>query len=232
MKYLSGIFLLFGVFFFGCATYSLNSKDIVNLKEDVSQLQIEGRDLKQKHADLYAKVASYSTLIDALNASVLDLQNRISFLNQIINDLEANLDQINSQKHQNILTPSSLYQRAYADYLIGKFELAYSNFKSFIEKYPNAELAPQAQFYMGECLYSRDMYAKAIVEYQKVEQNYKKSNFVVTSRLKIALCYKKTDDNASAFKIFNSIIRDFPKSQEAVTCQENLKKFYNNVQKK
>ncbi|MDR1522424.1 MAG: tetratricopeptide repeat protein [Endomicrobium sp.] len=229
MKYLVGIFLLFGLFFYSCATYSLKSKDIISLKEDVSQLQIEDRELKQNHADLYAKVDSYSNLIDTLNASVLELQNKISFLSQIINDLETNLDQT---KSGNTLIPSSLYQRAYADYLTGKFELAYSNFKSFIEKYPSAELAAQAQFYMGECLYSRNMYVEAIDEYKKVEQNYKKSNFVVTSRLKIALCYEKISERTSAVKIFTSIIRDFPKSQEAVTSKEKLKKFDHNAQEK
>ena len=232
MKYLSRIFLLFGVFFYGCATYSLKSKDILSLKEDVSQLQIEDRELRQNHIDLYAKVDSYSTLIDALNASVLDLQNKISFLNQIINDLEANLDQTNSEKYENILISSQWYQKAYGDYLTGKFELAYSNFKSFIEKYPNAELASQAQFYMGESLYSRNMYVEAIVEYKKVEQNYKKSDFAAASRFKIALCYEKTANRAAALKIFTSIIRDFPKSQEAITSKEKLKKLYNNAKKK
>jgi tol-pal system protein YbgF len=232
MRYLLNIFLLFVVFFFGCASFPLKSKDIVVLKEDVSELQIEYRELKQNHADLYAKVDSYASMTDILNANILDLQNKISFLSQTIDDLEASVTKTKSEKYDGVLLPSSLYQRAYGDYLTGKFELAYSNFKSFVEKYNNAELAPQAQFYMGECLYSRNMYTEAIVDYKKVEQNYKESIFIPASRLKMALCYEKTANHALALKIFKSIIRDFPKTQEAITSQDKLKSFNNNVQKK
>jgi tol-pal system protein YbgF len=210
----------------------LKSKDITNLKEDVSQMQIEYRELKQNHADLYAKVDYYSSIIDTLNANILDLQNKISFLSQTIDDLEYKLGKTKSKNNDTVLLPSSLYQRAYSDYLTGKFELAYSNFKSFIEKYPNSELAAQAQFYMGECFYSKNMYIEAIPEYKKVQQDYEKSNCVPSARLKMALCYEKTNNYASAFKVFKSIIADFPKSQEAITSEEKLKKHNNNVRKK
>jgi tol-pal system protein YbgF len=225
MKYLTNIVLLFGILFCGCMTTSLKSKDITSLKEDVSQLQIEYRELKQNHADLYAKVDYYSSTIDTLNANILDLQNKISFLSQTINDLEY-------KKNDVVLLPSSLYQKAYGDYLTGRFEFAYSNFKSFIEQYPNSELAAQAQFYIGECFYSRSLYLEAIPEYKKVEQNYKRSNFVPSARLKMAVCYEKTDNYTSAFKLFKSIVRDFPKSQEAITSEEKLKKHRDNAQKK
>jgi tol-pal system protein YbgF len=232
MKDLASTVLLSGILFCGCVTVPLKSKDITNLKEDVSQLQIEYRELKQNHADLYNKVDCYSSIIDTLNANVLDLQNKISFLNQTINDLEYKLDKTKVKNNDVVLLPSTLYQRAYGDYLTGKFELAYSNFKSFIEKYPNSELAAQVQFYMGECFYSKNMYLEAIQEYKKVEQDYKQSNFVPSARLKMALCYEKTNKYASAFKVFKSITVDFPKSQEAIISEEKLKKHNNNVQKK
>ncbi|GHT25062.1 hypothetical protein AGMMS49953_09020 [Endomicrobiia bacterium] len=65
---------------------------------------------------------------------------------------------------------------------MAKFDLAYSGFQSFADKYPNAELVPQAQFYMGECFYSMSMWDKALEEYKKVEQRYKKRSDLVVCK--------------------------------------------------
>ncbi|WP_096525517.1 tetratricopeptide repeat protein [Candidatus Endomicrobiellum trichonymphae] len=115
---------------------------------------------------------------------------------------------------------------------MAKFDLAYSGFQSFADKYPNAELVPQAQFYMGECFYSMSMWDKALEEYKKVEQRYKKrSDLVSSARLKIALCCQKLDKNEEAIRMFSSIIKDFPQSPESLTAKESIE-IYNNAQKR
>ncbi len=170
-------------------------------------------------------------MLDVLGASLQDLQNKISVLSQAIHDLRAVTDKKPKSDAQSVL-PSSVYQNAYGDYSMGKFDLAYSGFQSFTDKYSNAELAPQAQFYMGECFYSMNMWDKALEEYKKVEQHYRKrSDLVPSARLKIALCCQKLDKNEEAISIFSSIMKDFPQSPESLTAKENIE-IYNNAQKR
>jgi tol-pal system protein YbgF len=217
------------VFATGCVT--LNSNAIADLKGELSQLQIQDKELRENQADLYTKVDSTYAMLDVLSASLQDLQNKISVLSQTIHDLKVVTDKKSKSGDQSVL-PSSIYQNAYGDYSMGKFDLAYSGFQSFADKYPNAELAPQAQFYMGECFYSMGMWDKALEEYKKVEQHYKKrSDLVSSARLKIALCCQKLDKNEEAIRMFSSIIKDFPQSPESLAAKENIE-IYNNAQKR
>jgi tol-pal system protein YbgF len=222
------IFLLFCfiiIIFSGCIP--LNSRDVTDLKGEVAQLQIECKELKQNRTDLYTKVESAVNSLESLNALVHELQSKISLLNQTIKDFKPDLD----NKVNSIVLPSSVYQSAYSDYVSGKYELAYSGFQSFIEKYPNAELAPQAQFYLGECFYSRKMWSNAIKEYEKVEGVYSKSNLVASAQLKIALCYENLGMKQEALKVFSLIVDNFPKSPEFLTAKEKIK-IYTNAENK
>lgn len=213
------VYFVFAALTVGCVP--LNSNVITDLRSEMSQLQIQYRELWQDHADLYAKVDSTCVMLDALNASIQDLQSKNSILKQTIHDFKI----VSSEKLKNSrsVMPSSLYQNAYSDYSMGKFDLAYSGFQSFVDKYPHAELASQSQFYMGECFYSTSMWEKAFEEYRKVEQHYSKSNLVPSARLKSALCCEMLGKNDEAADVFSSILKDFPQSPESLTAKEKIK---------
>jgi tol-pal system protein YbgF len=203
----------------GCVPASVNSREVTSLKDEVSQLQIQYRELQQNHADLYVKVDSSLMSLGALNASMQDLQDKISILNQTVHDLNKKIE----NDYTESVLPSSIYQGAYGDYSMGKYDLAYSGFQSFVDKYPNVELAPQAQFYMGECFYSRSMFDKALEEYEKVEARYKKSDLVSSARLKIAMCYEMLGKSGKLSNVLLSILKDFPQSPEALTAKEKIR---------
>ncbi len=221
------VYFIFMMTFAAAGCVTLNSNAIMDLKDELLQLQIQEKKIRENQADLYIKVAMF----DVLSASLQDLQNKISVLSQEIHDWEIVADKESKSDDQFVLL-SSIYQSAYGDYLTGKFDLAYSGFQSFIDKYPNAELAPQAQFYIGECFYSMSEWGKALEEYKKVEQHYKKRPDLVSSaRLKIALCCQKLDKNEKAIRIFSSIIKDFSQSPESLMAKENIE-IYNNAQER
>jgi tol-pal system protein YbgF len=203
----------------------LNLRDVTNLKGEVAQLQIECKELKQNRVDLDAKIDSTINSLEFFNILINELQNKIFLLNQTIKDFKPDLD----NKANDIALPSSsfIYQNAYNDYVSGKYELAYSGFQSVIEKYPSAELAPHAQFYLGECFYSRRMWSNAIKEYEKVERLYSKSNLVASAQLKIALCYENLGMKQEALKLFSLIVSNFPKSPEFLTAKEKIKTYTN-----
>ncbi|GHT36916.1 hypothetical protein AGMMS49593_02860 [Endomicrobiia bacterium] len=195
---------------------------VTSLKGEVSQLQIQYRELQQNHADLYAKVDSSLTNLGALNASVQDLQDRVSVLNQVPNLNEMKAKDVKDGCTKSVL-PSSVYQSAYGDYSMGKYDIACSGFQSFVDKYPNTELAPQAQFYMGECYYSSGMFDKALEEYNKVEEHYKRSGLVSSARFKMAMCYEMLGESDESSSVLSSILKDFPQSPEASRAKEKIR---------
>jgi tol-pal system protein YbgF len=217
------------IFKAGCVSLSASSHNVNALKDEIAQLQIEYRELKQNHADLYAKVDSSLVTIDMFSASIRDLQNKISVLNQTVHDLEVNTSKKSGNDYGSFMSPLSFYRGAYSDYSMGKFELACSGFQSFVDKYSDAELAPQAQFYIGECFYSRSMWLQALEEYKKVEEHYRGSDLVSSARLKMGLCYELLGKKNEASNVFSSIVNDFPQNQESLTAKEKLR-IYENVE--
>jgi tol-pal system protein YbgF len=230
--YIKVVFFLFCSAIIACSgCIPLNSRDITDLKGEVAQLQIECKELKQNRDDLCTKVESAVNSLETLNILVQELQNKIFLLTQTEKDLKPDSDKKANGNNTVAVLPSSVYQSAYSDYSIGKYELAYSGFQSFLEKYPKAELAPQAQFYLGECFYSRKMWSNAVKEYEKVEELYSKSNLVVSAKFKIALCYENLGMKQKTLKLFSSIVKNFPKSPESLTAREKIK-IYTNVENK
>ncbi|MDR3330978.1 MAG: tetratricopeptide repeat protein [Endomicrobium sp.] len=220
------------IFNFGCMSLSSNSRMIDELKYDIAQIQIQNKEIQQECIGLHAKVDSVLVITDIFNVAVQDLQNSVSILNQTLSSFGVATN-IGKDNFSDCVLLSSLYRTAYADYSAGKFELAYSELGSFVNKYPNSEYASQAQFYMGECFYCRCMWEQAVDEYVKIEQQYKESNLIPSARLKIALCYEMLEKYDDAENIFLSIISHFPNSHEVSVAKEKIRLYKRkNVQAK
>ena len=56
-----------------------------------------------------------------------------------------------------------------------------------MEKYPKSNSADNAQFWIGEIYYREKWYEKAILEYQKVIENYPQGNKISAALLKQGL---------------------------------------------
>lgn len=208
----------------GCATTQQQS-DLKDIKADVAQLQVKIESLANKQTDLFSKYESAMVANDTQSATVQELYKKISQLSQKIQDLET----VTSEKNagHKVVAPSTLYQNAYNDFLMGKYDIALSGFKSFMKKYPNQDLSAQAQYYIGECLYSKEDFAYAYEEYKKVEEKYPLCEFVASSRLKMALCLEKLNKEKESMLILQSILLNYPNSPEAFTAQEKIKVYTN-----
>lgn len=215
-------------FLSGCA--ALNQQADADLRSEVAQLQVANKNLQEKQVDLYSKYDTSLATIDTMNASIQALNKTVSSLKQRIQDLE--FIQKNNQSSEMKLSdsqasPSEVYNNAYNDFLVGRYELAEMGFKSFLKKYPEHELAVHAQYYIGECLYSRNSWADAYEEYKKVESSYQTSEFASSARLKMALCLELLGKKNETIIVLKSILQDFPKSAEAFTAKEKLKVYAN-----
>jgi tol-pal system protein YbgF len=105
----------------------------------------------------------------------------------------------------------------------GDADTAKKKFKELIERYPKSERADNAQFWIGEIYYREKWYEKAILEYQKVIENYPKGNKVPASLLKQGLAFKNLGDKANARLILEELIRKYPKTSEAKIARDKLK---------
>ena len=98
----------------------------------------------------------------------------------------------------NSVSSQTLYQNALRDFNGGKNDLARQEFGDYIKNFPSDDLSSNAQFYLGEITYTQGDYQGAIVEYDKVINNYPKSYKLAGAMLKKAQAYQELGQNATA----------------------------------
>jgi len=116
-----------------------------------------------------------------------------------------------------------IYRQAKQAFDQGDSDAARSKFEELIKRYPKSEQADNAQFWIGEIYYREKWYEKAILEYQKVIENYPKGNKVPASLLKQGFAFLNLGDKTNSRIILQELIRKYPKTNEAKIAQDKLK---------
>ena len=117
-----------------------------------------------------------------------------------------------------------LYDTSLALYREGKFEQAMEGYKNFLRKYPQSDLADNAQFWIGECHMAMKQYEQAILAYQVVIKKHPKGNKVPNAMLRQAIAFWEIKDKTSFRLLLKKIISKYPKSSEAEIARQKLKR--------
>jgi tol-pal system protein YbgF len=121
------------------------------------------------------------------------------------------------------LSPDKLYQMAYGDYNKGSFDLAIEGFSSYLSSFPNGTLAPNAQYWLGECYFSQRKFDQAIEEFDKVVKTYPKGARVPSALLKKAYSYLELKDRSQAQQNLELVVKRYPQSREATLAKDKLR---------
>ncbi len=121
------------------------------------------------------------------------------------------------------VSETSLYNEAKASLDSGKNEQSRNQFQTFINRYPTSENADNARFWIADSYYREKWYEKAILEYQKVIEEYPKGNKVPSALLKQAYSFANLGEKSNARLILNELIKKYPQTQEAESAKEKLK---------
>ncbi|MBN1276372.1 MAG: tol-pal system protein YbgF [Deltaproteobacteria bacterium] len=184
---------------------------------------------------------------DAVKAGVADLAKRISDLENSLRQVDGylGLESVDSKRRllsetpgekpppENEERPSSqqkavspdagLYDITLRMYREGQYEKAIDGFSDFLKKYPNSDLADNAQFWIGECYMALKQFEQAILAYQEVIKKYPKGNKVPNALLRQALAFGEINDKISSQLLLKKVIKDFPNSSEAKIAEAKLK---------
>lgn len=158
--------------------------------------------------------------IDRLTQKILILENDVRMLQK---------GNTTSQKPVMPLKPSrdpeKLYQYARNLLLEQDFAKALTLFQTFIDKYPQDELADNAMYWMGECYYSMGSFEKAIDTFQELVTRYPKGIKVPDALLKTGYAYLSLKDNNRAHHFLKLVITRYPFSEAADKAQNKLDTF-------
>lgn len=116
-----------------------------------------------------------------------------------------------------------LYRQAKQAFDQGDSETARNLFQELLKRYPKSERSDNAQFWIGEIYYREKWYEKAILEYQKVIENFPKGNKVPASLLKQGFAFLNLGDKTNSRIILQELIRKYPQTNEAKIARDKLK---------
>nr|WP_319493645.1 tol-pal system protein YbgF [uncultured Desulfobacter sp.] len=120
-------------------------------------------------------------------------------------------------------TEEGLYGNAKKLFDQGDLETSRIQFENFINKYPDSKNADNARFWIADSYYAEKWYEKAILEYQKVLDDYPNSNKNAAARLKQGYAFAALGEKANAKMMLEELIKRYPTSQEAKYAKEKLK---------
>ncbi len=165
-------------------------------------------------------------LLNKLSTSLNRIEVRLQYIEQYLNLEPAgsrSAPDKKSQKAEKTLTDQERYVAAKQAFDQRDFEAARSSFEAIIKDYPKSEHADNAQFWIGEIYYREKWYEKAILEYQKVIENYPKGNKVPASLLKQGFAFISLGDKANARLILKELGKKYPESNEGKIALQKLK---------
>lgn len=120
------------------------------------------------------------------------------------------------------LSPTRMYEQAFADYAAGQWSLAISGFEQFLKTFPKSELVDEAQVHIGETHYAAGKYQDAIAAYNQVIQNYPKSNSAPQAYYKRGAAQERLKDVDAARASWEFVIKTWPESEAARLAKQNL----------
>lgn len=225
--------------------------DVIHLSQQITQLQssvdeknIAIRTLIEKIADqvngltvnmqkmneTVQNVNSHTdTSIGELRALVNGMGEHINSLSEGVAAVRAQLNGVSQQvttmktTSEPLTTPEDMLRSANIDLLTGNYDLAVSEFRDYLQKFPNDTRAPEAQLNLGEAFYNQKKYDQAVVEYDLLLQKYANSDKTRTALYKKGLALIELNQPQQARTILQKVVTDYPNTVEATNSQQKLR---------
>jgi tol-pal system protein YbgF len=119
--------------------------------------------------------------------------------------------------------PATLYKLAFDQMSRGSHSTARSGFQTLLDQYPTSDLAPDAQYYIGETLQAEGNTSGADSVFSLVVSKYPSAPRAATALYKHGLFLQKAKRDSDARKAFQTVIDKYPRSDEASLAREQLR---------
>jgi tol-pal system protein YbgF len=118
--------------------------------------------------------------------------------------------------------PRELYSQAYADYARGNYDLAIQGFEEYTRNYPGTDFTDNAQYWIGECLYGKKMYAEAIEAWNTLFKDHPSSDKVPDARVKKGMALERLGRKSQALVEYRYVVDRYPNSPAARLARQRL----------
>jgi tol-pal system protein YbgF len=188
-------------------------------------------------------VAGIGTKVDQMSDEFRSVRESIADLNARMGKLDAKLAEI-SNAIRTIQAPASpppgvpaagsapsgqappataTYENAMRDLSGGKRDLALQEFQDYLKWYKQTDLAPNAQYYIGEIYLRQNDADSAIKAFDAVLEQYSENNKTADAHYMKATALLQSGQRTAAQKEYCEVIRRYPSSDLATKAKSALK---------
>ncbi len=206
--------------------------ELYEIKTDLRRLsgtieEIE-YNLKKNMTDLTAHIAEMNTLMLENTASMEGYDNRISRMEtymgmEVSGQTEKRVERkYPTEKELEALNEQELYRVSKQMFDDREFDAALDGFAIFLKRFPKSNLADNARFWTGEVYFAEQWYERAIVEYQRVIDDYPNGNKVPAAYLKQGFAFAMLGEKDNAIFRLRELIRIFPNHDKARIAERRI----------
>ena len=190
-----------------------------------------------------AKIDQMSTDFGALRESISDLTERMNKMQTQIVDLTNTVKVLSappappptvgeSANAPGAAAPGTpppgmsakgLYDSAMKDRGAGNFDLALQGFEEYLRYYGNTDLAPNAQFYIGQIHYDRNQFEPAVKAFDAVLEKFPSNNKTADATYMKGMALLKSGRRNDAGREFLNVITNFPNAEVAAKARTQRK---------
>ncbi len=208
-----------------------SKEDIELLREEVARQREAvlktGADQGLRMDTLTALIEELETQLDDSGYQLAKLAEKLAATNQELkaarNSTQAFGNSPSSERTETSQDPESLYRAAYNDYLRGNYDLAIQQFQEYIGSFPEADLADNAAYWLGECFYRQSKFRLAIGEFDNLLDRYSRSDKIPSALLKKAYAYLELNERPQGIVQLQHVIREYPSSDESNLARQRLR---------
>lgn len=208
--------------------------------------------MKRQEQSLSAPVANVGQKLDqmaedfrAVRESVLDMNTRMGKLDAKMADLQNLISTIRTPPAPAPGTsPSSgdigstttapsgppagmsagdTYTNAFRDYRGQKYDLALQEFGDYLKYFSKTDLAPNAQYYIGDIYYRKGDYENALQGFDAMLEQYSENSKTPDAHFMKGMSLRKMEKRDAAAREFRDVIAKYPDREVAASAKEQLK---------
>jgi tol-pal system protein YbgF len=173
-------------------------EELARLRGMIETLHYESEQSKKRQQDFY-----------------LDLDNRLR-------NLEASVGASRPESSGDPAAENRVFDSALNLFKGGKYKEAATAFAAFVAEYPESELAPNAQFWLGNAWYAQNKCKEAIDAQAIVASRWPDSARAPDALLAIANCQRDWGNNAASRRTLGELVSKYPASQSAIQAKQRL----------
>jgi tol-pal system protein YbgF len=119
--------------------------------------------------------------------------------------------------------PNQLYQLGRDQFMRGSHSAARMAFEELLNNFPDADVAADAQFHVGETFAAEGNAASADSVYALVVSKFPRSDRTATALYKRGVIAQQAGRAADSRRYFNEVVNRFPRSDEATLARDRLR---------